>query len=204
MLAGSDTWSEACWEGIFQHVAILSIMSGLQPSSALAARPAPCQHLYLPHAALQRFWRWTDRPRAEALHASTLSGWGGCGEVLHGQKNVYHVGATVTNQRRLENMISLWEECEHTLLGCCALCKHSKAQWAREPRGARMHPLVRGLLDTVRNGEEEGVGYRWKETIANRFFVFLFWQEPYRGEGELLVRPYLSDLREVLLPSGIG
>lgn len=52
-------------------------MSGLRPSSALAARPAPCQHLYVPHADLQRFWRWTDRPRAEALHASTLSGGGG-------------------------------------------------------------------------------------------------------------------------------
>lgn len=32
--------------------------------------------------------------------------------MLHGQRNIYHVGATVTNQWRLESMISLREECE--------------------------------------------------------------------------------------------
>lgn len=170
LLAGRDTWSSACWEGIFQHVAILSIMSGLGPSSALAPRPAPCQHLYVHHAHLQRFWRWTDRPRAEALNASTLSGgWsgGGCGEVLHGQKSIYHVGATVTNQWRLENMISLREECECTLHGCCALCKHRAKHDGRKTLEVLGCTLMRRLLETLKNGEEEGVGLRWKETIAN-------------------------------------
>lgn len=86
LLAGSNTWSEACWEGIFQNVAILSIMSGLRPSSALAAGPAPCQRLYVPHADLQRFWRWTDRPRAACLHTVWGRGGGAAGRCCTAKK----------------------------------------------------------------------------------------------------------------------
>lgn len=78
LLAGSDTWSWACWEGIFQHVTILSIMSGPRPSSALAASPAPCQRLYVLHADLQRFWHWTDGPELKlCMPPHCLRGWGG-------------------------------------------------------------------------------------------------------------------------------
>lgn len=57
------------------------------------------------------------------------------GGVLLGQKNIYHVGATVTNQWRLENMISLREECESrgTLQGSCTLYKHRAKHDGREP-----------------------------------------------------------------------
>lgn len=137
LLAGSDTWSRACWEGTFQHVTILSIMSGPRPSSALAS-PAPCQRLFVLHADLHRFWHWTDGPELKlCMPPHCLGGGGacGCGEVLLGQKNIYHVGATVTNQWRLENMISLREECASrgTLQGSCTLYKHRAKHDGREP-----------------------------------------------------------------------
>lgn len=37
----------------------------------------------------------------------------------------------------------------------------SKAWWEREPGGARLHPLMRRLLEALKNGEEDGVGFRF-------------------------------------------
>lgn len=61
----------------------------------------------------KRFWsrqpeRWTD----PQLKAKERRG-GGTWEASHSQKNIYHGGATVTNQWRLENMISPGKECKN-------------------------------------------------------------------------------------------
>lgn len=145
-------------------------MPGLRPSSALAARPAACQRLYV-----QRFWRWTDRPGAEALHASTLSGGGGKGEggVMHGQKK------NLSRRRHSDKSVAAKKYDftpggmrEHVAKVCLrTVWAWSKAWWdrerEREPEGARLQPLMRRLLEALKNGEEDGVGFRFV------FFFFL-------------------------------
>lgn len=134
LLARRDTWSKACWVGIFQNVTIPSIMSGRQPRTALAALPTAniCTCLTQTAEVLAPLLDWWTDPAAP--HASQLYGGGGgvrvrvrkegVQEASHSQKNIYQAGATVTNQRRLENMISPREECEcwGMLRGCCTSC----------------------------------------------------------------------------------
>lgn len=83
LLAVNDTWSKACWVGIFQHVTILRIISGRQPHTALAARRAHCQHLYVPHTdcrgcgTVNRLMERPAAPRVSKL-CSKVSQGGGC------------------------------------------------------------------------------------------------------------------------------
>lgn len=146
LLAEGDTWSKACWVGIFQHCyyseynvwhpAMRSISSSesLLPTSVRAS-----------HRPLQRLWHCSSTDgRTLQVHIPQLSEcweWGGLKkggrEVFHSQKNIYHCRRRwdQTNQQRLENMISPEEECEcwGTLQGWCTLhsCARRTARWAQ-------------------------------------------------------------------------
>lgn len=70
-LAGRGTWSYACWVGIFQKVAIPSIMPGRQPHIALAARelsalPTSVRASRRLQKVLEPLARAMDRPAAES------------------------------------------------------------------------------------------------------------------------------------------
>lgn len=121
----------------------------------------------------------------------------GYAEASHSQKNIYHAGATVTNQWRLENMISPGEECESwgALQGCRISREEKEAMMGiRGLRLARafrcsggmdrhfqLHPLMRQLFKTLKEEKKrtERVDLHWKkvkwsETILSDFFGRLF------------------------------
>lgn len=77
LLARRDTWSKACWVGIFQNVTIPTIMSGRQPRTALAALPTAniCTCLTQTAEVLAPLLDWWTDPAAP--HASQLYKGGG-------------------------------------------------------------------------------------------------------------------------------
>lgn len=95
LLAVRDTWSKACWVGIFQHVTILRIISGRQPHAAFVARQAHCQHLDAPHTdcgdcgTVSRLMGRPTAPCASKLFSKVSQGGGvqqGVWAVIHSQK----------------------------------------------------------------------------------------------------------------------
>lgn len=120
LLAESDTWSEACWVGIFQHCyyseyngwrpatrSISSLASLLATSVRASQREQKLCHHYSSDGAICSSMYSTYK-RSSKLSDST--GGGGCySEGFHSQKNIYHAGAAVTKQISggLENMIPL-------------------------------------------------------------------------------------------------
>lgn len=120
----------------------------------------------MPHADLQRFWRWTDRLRAEAPHASTLSEGGGEGGSCTAKKK--HLSC-----RRHSDKSAAARKYDFTpggmreLVGKAAergVSTEQSMTGKREPGGA---PSDETFVGDLKEREEEGVGFGWEETTAN-------------------------------------
>lgn len=143
LLAESDTWSEACWVGIFQHC-YYSEYNGWRPATrSISSSASSLPTSVRASQRMKKLWHRysSDGPTCSSIYCTYKPFSIGVGVAVRGPGGVSqpekHLSCRrrcdQTNQQRLENMIPLGEECEYwgTLQAWCALsalCR-KKVRW---------------------------------------------------------------------------